>query len=325
MKMKVRAKARQQIILLTILLIMCVLMTTVSDNFLTLTNIMNVLRQNAMIAIAAVSGTMVMIIGGMDISVGSVIAASGVVFALIAQTGQTLWIAGIAAVGIGGLVGLVNACLIVKLGMNSVIATLATQYAFRGIAFLLSDGKTVIDGLPDNFTDVGRGYLGFLPIPVIIMAGIYLLFYVVMGHTLLGKYVYAIGGNEETARLSGINVSKIKAFLYILMGVFTGLSGVLTASRLGSGNPQSGTGFEFDIIVSVLLGGVSMKGGEGSLMGTLLGVLIVGVMSNGLNLLGVSSFYQYIAKGIILVLAVMIDMSMKGKSMFGNKRKKVAA
>ena len=307
-----------------ILLAMFVIMAIASQNFLTLTNITNIFRQNAMIGIVAVTGTMLMITGGLDISIGSTVAVTGVIFALVAQTGQSLWVAGFWAVCFGGLVGSINAGLIVGLRMNHVIATLATQYAFRGMAFLLSDGKTVIDGLPITFTEIGRGYLGVIPIPVVIMVIIYVIFYVVLNKTLFGKYVYAVGGNVETARLSGIAVNKIKVFLYILMGLFTGLSGVLLASRLGSGNPQSGVGFEFDIIVAVLLGGVSMEGGEGSLIGTFIAVLIVGVMSNGLNLLGVSSFYQYIAKGAILVIAIMIDMSMKGEGLFKKIQKRVA-
>lgn len=305
-------KSLQQFILLGILILFSLVMALLSKDFFTVTNITNLVRQQSMVAIAAAGATFIMITCGLDISVGSTLALSGVVFALLVQGGIPIPIAAILAVVSGGMIGSLNAAMIVGAKINPVIATLGTMYAVRGIAYLLADGQAVVNGLPLEFMNMGRGYIGFLPIPVIILLIIYIIFGFILSKTLLGKYTYAIGGNIETARLSGIPVKKVMFSLYVIVGLLTGLSGVIMASRLNSGNPQIGQGFEFDVIIAVFLGGVSVKGGEGSLTGTLIGTMIVGVLSNGLNLLGVNAFYQYIIKGVVLVLAVMVDMTLKG-------------
>lgn len=304
----------QQFILLGILILFVVIMTLISDDFLTVTNITNLIRQQSMVAIAAAGATFIMITCGLDISVGSVLALSGVVFAMLVQNDVPMLLAVILAVIAGGFIGAINAGMIVGMKINPVIATLGTMYAVRGIAYLIADGQAVVNGLPLEFMDIGRGYVGFLPIPILIMIVVYIIFGFILSKTLLGKYTYAIGGNIETARLSGIPVKKVLFSLYVIVGLLTALSGVIMASRLNSGNPQIGQGFEFDVIIAVFLGGVSVKGGEGTLLGTLIGTLIVGVLSNGLNLLGVNPFYQYIIKGVVLVFAVMIDMALKGNS-----------
>ncbi len=298
--------------LLGILVIMGALVTLLSKDFLTLVNITNIFRQQTMVAITAVGATFIMITTGLDISVGSTIALSGVVFAGLVQKGLPLFSAALLAVFVGGIVGALNAAMIVGAKINPVIATLGTMYAIRGVAYLISGGTTIANGLPANFSELGRGYLGIIPIPVIFMIVVFLVFHFILSRTLLGKYTYAIGGNIETARLSGIPVKRVLASLYIITGFLTGLSGIIMASRLSSGNPNIGTGFEFDVIIAVFLGGVSTKGGEGTIIGTFIGAMIVGVLSNGLNLLGINAFYQYIIKGIVLVAAVMIDMALKG-------------
>lgn len=309
----------QQFILLGILILFVLIMTLISEDFFTVTNITNLIRQQSMVAIAAAGATFIMITCGLDISVGSVLALSGVIFALLVQNEVPITLAVILAVISGGIVGAINAGMIVGMKINPVIATLGTMYAVRGIAYLIADGQAVVNGLPIEFMNIGRGYVGFLPIPILIMLVVYAVFGFILSKTLLGKYTYAIGGNIETSRLSGIPVKKVLFLLYVIVGLLTALSGVIMASRLNSGNPQIGQGFEFDVIIAVFLGGVSVKGGEGSLMGTLIGTLIVGVLSNGLNLLGVNPFYQYIIKGVVLVFAVMIDMTLKGNS-FSFKR-----
>ena len=308
-----------QFVLFGILCLFTLLMSVFVENFLTLTNISNLLRQQAMVAIAAAGATFVMITRGLDISVGSNLALSGVVFAMVVQLGGSIPAALALAILCGAAVGLVNGLLVEKARLNAVIATLGTMYAIRGVAYLLSDGKAIVSGLPPSFMGLGRGFLWFIPIPVAIMAGIYVLFHFVLSRTLLGKYTYAIGGNKETAFLSGVPIRKVMITLYVITGALTGLSGVIMASRLGSGNPQIGQGFEFDVIIAVFLGGVSTSGGEGSLVGTIIGIMIVGVLSNGLNLLGVNPFYQYVIKGVILVVAVMADMALRGN---GAVRKK---
>lgn len=312
---KFDARFLQRFMIIGILLLLCVVFSFISEEFFTYVNIINILRQQSMVAITAAGATFVMITTGLDISVGSTIALSGVVLAKLVQGGMPLLPAVVIAVCVGGIVGLINAAMIVGAKINPVIATLGSMYAVRGVAYLVAGGTTIANGLPIGFNVLGRGYIGPLPIPVIIMIAIYILFHFVLSKTLLGKYTYAIGGNKETARLSGINITKVMVSLYVLTGLLTGLSGSIMASRLTSGNPQIGLGFEFDVIIAVFLGGVSTKGGEGTMVGTLIGAMIVGVLSNGLNLVGVDPFYQYIIKGVVLVLAVMLDMSLKGNGL----------
>lgn len=309
------SKNLQQLILLGILILLIVVMSLWSDKFFTVINLTNLLRQQVMVAIVAAGATFVMITGGLDISVGSNLAFTGVMYALCVQQGVPIFMAGVIAVLMGGVVGVINAGMIVGAKLNHVIATLGSMYAIRGVAYIVAGGQAITNGLPKNFMELGRGYVfGVIPIPVIIMAFVFIIAHIVLTRTLLGKYTYAIGGNIETARLSGLPVKKVIFTLYMITGLLTGLAGVIMSSRLNSGNPQIGEGFEFDVIVAVFLGGVSTKGGEGTIIGTLIGAIIVGVLSNGLNLLGVDAFYQYIVKGIILVLAVLVDQTVRRKS-----------
>lgn len=309
------SKNLQQLILLGILILLIMAMSLMSDKFFTVINLTNLLRQQVMVAIVAAGATFVMITGGLDISVGSNIAFTGVMYALCVQQGVPIFLAGVIAVLMGGIVGVINAGMIVGAKLNHVIATLGSMYAIRGVAYIVAGGQAITNGLPKNFMELGRGYVfGVIPIPVIIMIFVYIIAHIVLTRTLLGKYTYAIGGNIETARLSGLPVKKVIFSLYMITGLLTGLAGVIMSSRLNSGNPQIGQGFEFDVIVAVFLGGVSTKGGEGTIIGTLIGAIIVGVLSNGLNLLGVDAFYQYIVKGIILVLAVLVDQTVRRKS-----------
>ncbi|QUH30838.1 ABC transporter permease [Vallitalea guaymasensis] len=315
MNSRLNSRYLQRFMIIGILLVLCVVFAVMSEEFFTYINIRNILRQQSMVAITAAGATFVMITTGLDISVGSTIALSGVVFAKLVQGGMPLLPACLIAILVGGIVGLINASMIVGAKINPVIATLGSMYAVRGIAYLVAGGTTIANGLPKNFNVLGRGYIGPVPIPVVIMILVYIVFHFVLSRTLLGKYTYAIGGNKETARLSGISVAKVMVLLYVITGLLTGLSGTIMASRLTSGNPQIGTGFEFDVIIAVFLGGVSTTGGEGTIVGTFIGAMIVGVLSNGLNLLGVDPFYQYIIKGIVLVLAVMLDMALKGNGL----------
>lgn len=315
MNSRLNSRYLQRFMIIGILLVLCVVFAVMSEEFFTYINIRNILRQQSMVAITAAGATFVMITTGLDISVGSTIALSGVVFAKLVQGGMPLLPACLIAILVGGIVGLINASMIVGAKINPVIATLGSMYAVRGIAYLVAGGTTIANGLPKNFNVLGRGYIGPVPIPVVIMILVYIVFHFVLSRTLLGKYTYAIGGNKETARLSGISVAKVMVLLYVITGLLTGLSGAIMASRLTSGNPQIGTGFEFDVIIAVFLGGVSTTGGEGTIVGTFIGAMIVGVLSNGLNLLGVDPFYQYIIKGIVLVLAVMLDMALKGNGL----------
>lgn len=314
-RVRVDREVIQRLVTLGVLLLLMAVMAVLTPTFLTPTNLTNVLRQTSMVIIVACAATMIMISGGLDISVGGVLALTGVVAAKLATMGYPLGMAILIGILTGALFGTINGFLIVGLKITPVIATLGTMSVARGLAFLISEGRAVVTGLPAEFRLPGRSYVGPIPTPVIIMAVVFLIFYVLLHHTLLGKYTYAIGGNRETARLSGVPVSQSQFLLYVLGGLMTGLAGIIMASRLASGQPDVGYGFEFDVIVAVVLGGTSLAGGEGTVFGTLIGALIVGVLANGLNLLGVHTFYQLVLQGVVLIFAVLLDMTLKGQGL----------
>jgi ribose/xylose/arabinose/galactoside ABC-type transport system permease subunit len=301
--------------ILGVLLLLMTVMAILSPDFASPTNLTNVLRQTSMVIIAACAATLIMISGGLDISVGGVLALAGVVAAKLSTMGYPLWLAILGGATAGAVIGVINGALIINLRITPVIATLGTMNVARGLAFLISDGRAVVSGLPPEFRLPGRSYVGPVPTPVIAMIVVFFIFYFLLNHTLLGKYTYAIGGNRETARLSGIPIGGVQFVLYILGGLTAGLAGVILASRLASGQPDVGFGFEFDVIVAVILGGTSLAGGEGSVFGTFIGALIVGVLGNGLNLLGVHTFYQYVLQGLVLIFAVLLDMTLKGQGL----------
>ncbi len=302
---------------LLILLALCAIFAILSPVFLTQVNLTNVLRQSTIVVIVAVAGTMVLISGGLDISVGGVLALSGVVFAQMAVAGLPLIIAILLAMLVGGVVGILNAVLVVRMGITPIIVTLGTLYFARGLAFIVADGRAVVNGLPADFIVPARTYVGPVPTPVIAAAIVVVLFYVLLHRSLLGKYTYAIGGNRETAVLSGLAVGRVQGALYVLSGLAAGLAGVILASRLGSGQPDAGLGFEFDVIVAIIVGGTSLAGGQGTVVGTVLGALIVAVLGNGLNLLGVQTFFQYLFQGAALILAVLLDQNLKRRAQMG--------
>lgn len=312
-RFRLQSSTLQQLVILGVLVLLMAIMSLLTDKFATEANLTNVLRQTTPVIIAACAATMIMISGGLDISVGGVIAVSGVVAAKLATLGVPLAIALIAGVLSGAFVGVINGFLIVNLKITPVIATLGTMSIARGLAFLISDGRAVVSGLPPEFRLIGRDYMGPIPTPVVIMFIVFLVFYFLLNRTLLGKYTYAIGGNKVTAHLSGVPVKQVQFVLYILGGLTAGIAGIILASRLASGQPDVGVGFEFDVIVAVILGGTSLAGGQGTVFGTLIGALIVGVLSNGLNLLGVHTFYQYVLSGGVLIFAVLLDMALKGE------------
>lgn len=312
MKKKYNQQTVQRFVTFGILIAICIFFSIASDKFMTVSNITNVFKQVSIVVIVASAVTLVMISGGMDLSVGGVMAFAGIVMAQTAVSGLPVWFAVIAGCGAGALIGVINGFFIVATKMTPVIATIGTMYITRGLAFVASNGISVTNGIPKGFDFVSDWSIGPVPFLVIIMAIVFIIYFIIANKTLLGKYVYAIGGGEETARLSGINVGKIRFIIYVLSGLMAGLAGALMASRLSAGDPNIGTGFEFDVVVAVVLGGTSLAGGEGSITGTLIGALIVGVLTNGMNLIGIGSIYQYIVEGIVLMLAVVADMSLKG-------------
>ena len=281
------------------LVLLCVVITFVSPAFMTLSNITNVFTQVSTNAIIAVGMTFVILTGGIDLSVGSTVAISGAFAASIIKSTNNVFLAVLAAGAVGIVIGLINGLLISKGKLQAFIATLATMTIFRGATLVFTNG-TPISKLPENFVNIGNGKLGFIPIPVIITVIVLVIAIYVLTQTRFGRYLYALGGNEDSARLSGINTTKIKTLVYVISGFASSIAGVIIASRIGSASPNAGTGFELDAIAAVVIGGTSLAGGEGRITGTLIGALIIGVLNNGLNLMNVSPFYQSIVKGLVI-------------------------
>jgi ribose transport system permease protein len=290
------------------LIILCVVMTILSPFFLTFNNLFNVGTQIAVIAILALGQTFVIVSGGIDLSVGSVLGLAGIVFGwATAVANLPLPVALALGVGAGALAGLVNGVLITLGNLPPFIATLAMLSAARGLALVISEGQP-LNPIPQAILSLGSGDLfGFLPLPVILMLVMWVITIVILRSTYSGRCMYAIGGNEEATRLSGINVSRQKLIIYTLSGLFAGIAGILLTARLASADPQAGFTYELDAIAAVVIGGASLSGGVGNASGTLIGALILGVLRNGLNLLNVSAFWQQVIIGAVIALAVMTD------------------
>jgi len=309
MRTDVRDLLRRFGILIAFLLLVVVL-SFLSDSFLTVSNLLNIARQVSINAIIAAGMTFVILTAGIDLSVGSVLAFSGAIIAGLLSTGQPLLVGIVAGLLLGAVLGLVNGLIVTRGGVQPFIATLGMLTIARGATLVYTDGRP-ITGLPDAFVWLGAGDVGRVPVPVIVMALVFLAAYVVLTQTVLGRYIYAIGGNEEAARLSGVNVTLYKTLAYVLSGVLSAVSGIILTARLNSAQPTAGGGYELDAIAAVVLGGTTLAGGEGSITGTLLGAFIIGVLNNGLNLLNVSSFYQQVVKGVVILLAVLLDRRLR--------------
>lgn len=290
------------------LILLGVVMTILSPYFLTFDNVFNVGTQIAVVAILALGQTFVIVSGGIDLSVGSVLGLSGIVFGwATVVANQPLPVALALGLGAGAVAGLTNGLLITLGNLPPFIATLAMLSAARGLALVISGGQP-LNPIPDAIQTLGSGDLfGFIPLPVILMLIMWALTIGILRSTYAGRCMYAIGGNEEASRLSGINVSRQKLFIYTLSGFFAAIAGVLLAARLASAQPQAGFTFELDAIAAVVIGGASLAGGVGTASGTLVGALILGVLRNGLNLLNVSAFWQQVVIGVVIALAVMTD------------------
>lgn len=260
-----------------------------------------------MIGICSVGMTMVLLTGGIDISVGSIIALVGVVAAkLIGESGMPIFPAMVIGIAVGAFCGLIDGIMVAKFDVPALITTLAMQTMARGAAYILTSGIPIY-GLPEGIKTLGQGYFFKIPIPVIIMAFVFLFGWWLLEQTRFGRYTYAIGGNQEVARLSGINVLKMKISIYTLSGLFAGLSGVIMLSRINSGQPNTCSGFEMDVITGAVLGGISVAGGEGKLVNVIAGVLIMGMLSNGMTLMNLDEYWQWVVKGIVLLVAVTFD------------------
>jgi len=293
--------------ILLVLLLLLVLFSLTSKAFFTMNNLLNVARQVSMLGIVSVGMTFVMLTGGIDLSVGSMLSIINVIgaFAMVKIGVPPAFAVAICLIS-SSLLGLINGIIVTDINIPPLIATLGTMTIIRGISYLITGGIPIW-GFPESFTIIGQGYLWRIPIPVIIMVVIVGLGSFIMNSTFFGRFFYAIGGNEEAARLSGINVKRYKHLVYVLSGLATGIAGVILLSRINSGQPIAGSGFELDVVTAVVLGGVSISGGEGKLSGAITGVLIMGVLSNGLIIMNVGEYYQLVIKGFVLLCAVALD------------------
>lgn len=286
---------------------MCLIFTIFGNNFLTQTNIVNLLRTCATNCYLAIGVQLAIILAGIDLTGGALAALSGVICVMTFENaGLPIW-AGIAAgILIGIIVGLINGTVVTYTGIHPFVVTLAMQSICRGTAYLMANGSPVTT-TNRSFGSFGTGMLGPIPLPVVYMT-IFLIFdFFLLNKTRTGRHIYAVGGNETAARFSGININKIKILVWTVSGAMAGFCGVVLAARMSSGQPATGEGYETDAIAAAVLGGTSFFGGTGTVGGLIIGVLIIGIISNGLNLMHVNSYWQYVLKGIIIIVAVYAD------------------
>ncbi|MFZ0204931.1 MAG: ABC transporter permease [Roseiarcus sp.] len=292
------------------LVIMVVFLAFASESFLSVVNLMNIFRQVSINGIMAMGMTFVILTAGIDLSIGSTLAIAGVVAGRLVIGDHPLppILATLAGILTGSLFGAVNGALIARLRVPPFVATLGMMSMARGATLLYSGGRPTPE-LSADFLWLGQGFLLGIPVPVVVFAAVFLFSWIVLRFTVYGRWVYAVGGNPRSAKTSGINVDAVVFSVYVVMGALAGLAGPILASRTTTALPQAGLGYELDAIAAVVIGGTSLTGGVGSVANTLIGTLIIGVMNNGLDLMGVSSYYQQIVKGAIIVVAVLIDHS----------------
>ena len=288
------------------LVLLFVVLSLATDKFLAFSNLMNVSRQVATNMFVSCALTLVLVAGGIDLSLGSVMALAGMVSAYLSLAGMPFLLCALAGLFAGAVAGAVNGSLLANTNLPPFIVTFSTQSILRGMVYVITTAGTL--RLTDKaFLDFGGGSLGFLPLPVIYMVIIILATFLVLNRTRMGRHMYAIGGNYKAAQFAGINSKRVKTLIYIYSGMMAALAGLVYTSRNSSMQPSLGTGVEMDAIAAVVLGGTSMSGGQGGLFGTIIGVFIIGFINNGLNLLRMDSFWQYICKGIVILIAVYID------------------
>lgn len=281
--------------------------TFITDRFFTLDNMFNVLRQVSTNGIIALGMTLVIICGGIDLSVGSTLAFAGTICCGLIEGGMPVGLAVLIGLLCGAVFGFANGVLVARVKMPPFIVTLATMQMIRGGAYIYSQGSP-IRVIDDSFNMIGNGYMGVIPIPVIIFVIVAFIIFLILHRSKQGMYMYAVGGNKNCANYSGINSKRVEISVYVISGICAALSGIILASRMYSGQPTSGEGAEMDAIAAAVLGGTSFSGGAGTVWGTLIGILIIGVMNNGLNILNVASYYQLLLKGAIILLAIYVDM-----------------
>ncbi|MGN0353698.1 MAG: ABC transporter permease [Muricoprocola sp.] len=289
------------------LFVLIIFFTIMSKNFFTARNLLNIAKQVSILGIASIGMTYVILLGGIDLSTGSIISLVNIAAAyFMVNMGLHPVIAIILSLVISTLIGFLNGIIIAEINMPALIVTFASQTIFGGLAYIICNG-TPISRFPESFLAIGQGYVGPIPVPAIIMVVCFAVGWFILVKTYFGRYYYALGGNEEAAELSGIHVKAVKCMVYSLSGLFAGIAGLVMLARANTGQPNAGLGYEFDVITCVVLGGVSVSGGSGKMSNVIAGVLIIGVLSNGMVLLDISSYMQMVIKGIILLLAVGAD------------------
>ncbi|PEZ82788.1 MULTISPECIES: ribose ABC transporter permease [Bacillaceae] len=290
------------------LVLLFIVITVLNPSFMEPNNILNLLRQTSINALIAFGMTFIILTGGIDLSVGSILALSSALMAGMMVSGLDPILAILVGILLGAIMGVINGILVSKGKMAPFIVTLATMTIFRGLTLVYTDGKP-ITGIGDSemFQMLGRGYFLGLPVPAVVMVIAFLILWFLLHKTSFGRKTYAIGGNERASRISGIKVDRVKVAIYGLAGTMAAIAGAILTSRLNSAQPTAGQSYEMDAIAAVVLGGTSLSGGKGRLFGTLVGVLIIGTLNNGMNLLGVSSFYQQVVKGAVILIAVLLD------------------
>jgi ribose transport system permease protein len=266
------------------------------------------MRQVSINAVIAFGMTLSILLGGIDLSVGSILAVSSVLAAMTMTGGHNGVLAAAVAIAAGAVMGSLNGVVIAKGNVAPFIATLGMMTLLRGVALVFANGSPISGFSSEFFALLGGGYVGrLIPVPVVLMLAMFAVFWFMLSRTVFGRHVYATGGNPEAARLSGVNTDRVQILVYTISGAMAALAGVILTSRLDSAQPTAGAGYELDAITAVVLGGTSLAGGRGWIFGTLVGALLIGVLNNGLNLMGVSAFYQQVVKGSVILLAVLLD------------------
>jgi len=296
-----------ELILVLVLVLISILISIGNPKFISFANILNILRDSSMAVIAGIGMTMLLITGEVDLSIGSLVAFVGVVAMDIINKTQSTALGVLAGLALGSLTGLVNGVVRTKLKVNSLIGTIAMMMILRGGVYIYRIAAVQNYHQKRAFFEIGNGYLGFLPIPILLMAILYLVFLVVINKSLAGRYLYATGGNPTAARSSGINVDRLKILTFIVSSTLAAMAGVILVSRMNSGQPNSGQGFELEVISGVILGGTSLGGGEGTLVGSLIGIIIMRIINNGIIILGWNQDLQIVVSGFVLIVAVYLD------------------
>ncbi len=300
-----------EVLLVGVLAVICILASIGSSKFLSSTNVLNVLRDSSMDIIAAIGMTMLLITGEVDLSIGSLVAFVGVVTMDVINHTHSVPLGVAAGLGLGAFTGLINGIVRTKLQVNSLIGTIAMMMVLRGGVYIYRIAAVQNFHSLDAFYQIGNGYVGFLPIPILLMAVLYVVFLFVVDRTVVGRRLYATGGNATAARISGINVDRLKIATFLTTSILAAVSGVILVSRMNSGQPNAGQGFEISVVAGVILGGTSLGGGEGTLIGTLIGVLILRVINNAIILLGWNQDLQIVVAGFVLIVAVYFDNKRK--------------